>query len=82
MLFTQTPPALGNQYDDDSALRAYLTRVLPAEVLAEGETLHLVTNENKKVRTLPQIYKEKLLTEITDENAFPENEALHLDFGF
>ena len=37
MLFTQTPPALGNQYDDDSALRAYLTRVLPAEVLADIE---------------------------------------------
>jgi acyl-CoA dehydrogenase len=37
MPFTQTPPALGNQYDDDSALRAYLTRVLPVEVLADIE---------------------------------------------
>ena len=37
MLFSQTPPALGNQYDDDSALRAYLARVLPAEVLADIE---------------------------------------------
>ena len=46
-------------------------------LLAEGETLHLVTDENKKVRTLPEIYKEKLLTEVTDANAFPENEAPH-----
>ncbi len=30
-------------------------------LLAEGETLHLVTDNNKKVRSLPQIYKEKLL---------------------
>ncbi|MBK7709100.1 MAG: acyl-CoA thioesterase [Acidobacteria bacterium] len=29
-------------------------------LLAEGETLHLVTDNNKKVRSLPQIYKEKL----------------------
>lgn len=46
-------------------------------LLAEGETLHLVTDENKKVRSLPQIYKEKLLAEIADPNAFPEHEAPH-----
>jgi len=46
-------------------------------LLAEGETLHLVTDENKKVRSLPQIYKEKLLAEIEDPNAFPEDEAPH-----
>ncbi len=46
-------------------------------LLAEGETLHLVTDENKKVRSLPQIYKEKLLAEIEDTNAFPEHEAPH-----
>jgi acyl-CoA thioester hydrolase len=45
-------------------------------LLAEGETLHLVTDENKKVRTLPEIYKEKLLAEIEDTKAFPE-EAPH-----
>jgi len=45
-------------------------------LLAEGETLHLVTDENKKVRSLPQIYKEKLLAEVEDPNAFPE-EAPH-----
>ena len=30
--------------------------------LADGETLHLVTDKNKKVRSLPPIYKEKLLS--------------------
>lgn len=45
-------------------------------LLAEGETLHLVTDENKKVRSLPAIYKQKLLAnEIADENAFPANQA-------
>ncbi len=29
--------------------------------LADGETLHLVTDKNKKVRSLPATYKEKLL---------------------
>ena len=43
-------------------------------LLAEGETLHLVTDENKKVRSLPASYKEKLLAEeIPDENAFPDD---------
>ena len=41
-------------------------------LLAEGETLHLVTDENKKVRTLPEIYREKLLAEIDDSKAFPD----------
>ena len=45
-------------------------------LLAEGETLHLVTDSNKKVRTMPDAYKEKLLSaESCDENAFPEDEA-------
>ena len=29
--FNQPPPELGNQYDDDPALRAYLDRVLPED---------------------------------------------------
>jgi acyl-CoA thioester hydrolase len=41
-------------------------------LLAEGETLHLVTDENKKVRTLPEAYREKLLAEVEDTNAFPD----------
>jgi alkylation response protein AidB-like acyl-CoA dehydrogenase len=37
MSFLQSPPRLGNQYDDDAALRALLARLLPAEVLGEVE---------------------------------------------
>lgn len=33
----QPPPELGNQYDDDRVLTAYLRRALPAEVRAEIE---------------------------------------------
>jgi alkylation response protein AidB-like acyl-CoA dehydrogenase len=33
MTFLQAPPQLGNQYDDDRALRALLERALPADVL-------------------------------------------------
>ena len=45
-------------------------------LLAEGETLHLVTDENKRVRSLPVSYKEKLLTaELPSENAFPADQA-------
>jgi acyl-CoA thioester hydrolase len=45
-------------------------------ILAEGETLHLVTDNNKKVRSLPEIYKEKLQSaEVKQENAFPANQA-------
>lgn len=45
-------------------------------LLAEGETLHLVTDENKKVKIIPDIYKERLLAG-TDEvaDAFPANQA-------
>jgi alkylation response protein AidB-like acyl-CoA dehydrogenase len=35
MPFTQQPPELGNQYEDDFALRSYLLRTLPGDVLAE-----------------------------------------------
>ncbi len=45
-------------------------------LLAVGETLHLVTDENKKVRLLPEGYKAKLLTDVKpEENSFPENQA-------
>jgi acyl-CoA thioester hydrolase len=45
-------------------------------LLAEGETLHLVTDTNKKVRTMPELYREKLLAEAAiDDKAFPEGEA-------
>src|SRR6201991_1400029 len=35
MTFQQTPPTLGNQYEDDRVLRSYLARVFPPEVLSE-----------------------------------------------
>jgi acyl-CoA thioester hydrolase len=42
-------------------------------LIAEGETLHLVTDKDKKVRVLPDIYKNRLLDK--HENAFPANQA-------
>ena len=38
MPFQQTPPQLGNQYEDDRVLRSYLARVLPAEMLRSIES--------------------------------------------
>lgn len=47
-------------------------RALDEKLLAEGETLHVVTDKNKKVRSLPESYKAKLLAEIEPtENSFP-----------
>jgi acyl-CoA dehydrogenase len=37
MSFSQQPPQLGNQYADDRALRSYLKRAVPADVLGEIE---------------------------------------------
>jgi len=44
-------------------------------LLAEGETLHLVTDENKKVKLIPDIYKERLLVEFDEDaaEAFPSS---------
>ncbi|HEX7318305.1 MAG TPA: acyl-CoA dehydrogenase family protein [Pyrinomonadaceae bacterium] len=43
MPFRQEPPRLGNQYETDRALRSYLKRALPPDVLeeVEPELLHL-----------------------------------------
>ncbi len=35
--FFQSPPTLGNQYDDDRVLRSYLLRTLPADMLRDIE---------------------------------------------
>jgi acyl-CoA thioester hydrolase len=78
-------------YEDELTLRTKIAEVRSRSIrfvyeiyraedttlLAEGETLHVVTDANKKVRTLPEIYKEKLLAEVEDINSFPENEAPH-----
>jgi acyl-CoA thioester hydrolase len=47
-------------------------------LLAEGETMHVVTDGNKKVRQIPDNYREKLLSmplEVTE--TFPMNQAPH-----
>jgi len=45
-------------------------------LLAEGETLHVVTDKNKKVRSLPESYKELLLAKPEpDAKAFPADSA-------
>jgi acyl-CoA dehydrogenase len=43
MSFQQSPPALGNQYQDDQMLRSYLARTLPADVRQdiEGELIEM-----------------------------------------
>jgi acyl-CoA thioester hydrolase len=51
-------------------------RAADETLLAEGETLHLVTDEKKRVRSLPASYKEKLMAdEIPEPDAFPANQA-------
>jgi len=51
-------------------------RASDQKLLADGETLHLVTDENKKIRSLPEGYKEKLLADIVaEEKVFPANQA-------
>jgi len=42
-------------------------------LIAEGETLHLVTDKNQNVRTIPEIYRRKLLDE--SGLAFPANQS-------
>lgn len=52
-----------------------VVRQSDAVVIAEGETLHLVTDGRKKVRTLPKTYREKLLLNVSDPDAFPTDQA-------
>lgn len=42
-------------------------------LIAEGETLHLVTDKDRKVRKIPEIYKSRLLAK--QEQAFPADQA-------
>ena len=44
-------------------------------IIAEGETLHVVTDQNKRVRVLPEVYKQMFLE--IDELAVPADEAPH-----
>lgn len=47
--------------------------------LVEGSSMHIFTDKEKKVRTLPDKYRELLSKEIetVDERSFPPNEAPH-----
>lgn len=40
-------------------------------LIAEGETLHLVTDQNKKVRHLPELYRHRLQTASHHSEHFP-----------
>lgn len=42
-------------------------------LIAEGETLHVVTDRNKKVRSLPEFYRDRLL--LSEERSFPPDKA-------
>ena len=44
-----------------------------ATLIAEGETLHVVTDKDKKVRVLPETYRDRLLGDY--EQAFPADQA-------
>ncbi|MBX3245159.1 MAG: acyl-CoA thioesterase [Acidobacteria bacterium] len=50
--------------------------VRPADntLLAEGETVHLVTDSDKKVRSVPEVYKHLLLADQAGQ-AFPAGQA-------
>ena len=43
-------------------------------LIAEGETLHVVTDSQKRVRTVPEVYKRLLLDE-NSPSAFPADQA-------
>ena len=45
-------------------------------LLAEGETMHLMTDAEKKIKHIPERYAAMLLEEdVQDERAFPANQA-------
>jgi acyl-CoA thioester hydrolase len=55
-----------------------ITRPSDNVLIAEGETLHLVTDQQKRVKMIPEIYKEHLLSEpLETSKAFPANQAPH-----
>jgi acyl-CoA thioester hydrolase len=48
-----------------------------AVVIAEGETLHLVTDSTKRVKAIPENYRQMLLSERVDSQAAFPGEAPH-----
>lgn len=53
-----------------------IVRPSDQSLIAEGETLHLVTDADKRVRTIPEIYKELLLADSRETpKSFPANQV-------
>lgn len=49
-------------------------RAADETLIAEGETLHVVTDRTRRVRSLPTLYRERLLDHV-EEMAFPDGQA-------
>ena len=77
-------------YDDVITVRTHISEIRSRSVrftyevhrgsddtlLAEGETLHVVTDKNNRVRVLPEIYRTSLTQGEEDiEMSFPPNQA-------
>ena len=54
-----------------------IVRISDATLIAEGETLHLVTDSSKRVKQIPEIYREKLLSEPLPAASAMPNQAPH-----
>jgi acyl-CoA thioester hydrolase len=54
-----------------------IVRGIDDTLIAEGETLHLVTDSSKRVKQIPESYKEKLLTEPASDVLAMPNQAPH-----
>ena len=54
-----------------------IVRISDATLIAEGETLHLVTDSSKRVKQIPDIYREKLLSEPLPAASAMPNHAPH-----
>jgi len=54
-----------------------VSRIADDTLIAEGETLHLVTDSSKKVKQIPDTYKALLLSDPTGPMTFPPREAPH-----
>ena len=52
-----------------------VVRASDGALIAEGETLHLVTDGSKKVKQIPDSYKALLLADPTEPMTFPPREA-------
>lgn len=50
-------------------------RPADSAVIAEGETLHVVTDKTKKVKLIPESYKALLTSTAEAVMSFPQNEA-------